>query len=169
MSLRARLIVEGYVSGVHSSPYHGFSIEFAEHREYVAGDDLRYVDWKVFGKTDKFYLKQYRGRDESRLLFAVGHQREHALQERLRPRCPSSNMRKCIAAVARLPRAAAAGQRRSGDVRPGDSHDSAAQQQSVAPQATAARHGAIAPRAQDGHRADLSRPGRAAEEARAWS
>lgn len=59
LELRARLIVEGYVSGVHRSPYHGFSIEFAEHREYVQGDDLRYVDWKVFGKTDKFYLKQY--------------------------------------------------------------------------------------------------------------
>jgi uncharacterized protein (DUF58 family) len=59
LELRARSIVEGYVSGVHRSPYHGFSIEFAEHREYVQGDDLRYVDWKVFGKTDKFYLKQY--------------------------------------------------------------------------------------------------------------
>jgi uncharacterized protein (DUF58 family) len=59
LELRARLIVEGYVSGVHRSPFHGFSIEFAEHREYVAGDDLRYVDWKVFGKTDKYYLKQY--------------------------------------------------------------------------------------------------------------
>jgi uncharacterized protein (DUF58 family) len=59
LELRARLIVEGYVSGVHRSPYHGFSIEFAEHREYVPGDDLRHVDWKVFGKTDKFYLKQY--------------------------------------------------------------------------------------------------------------
>jgi uncharacterized protein (DUF58 family) len=59
LPLRARLIVEGYVSGVHRSPYHGFSIEFAEHREYVPGDDLRYVDWKVFGRTDKFYLKQF--------------------------------------------------------------------------------------------------------------
>ncbi len=59
LELRARLIVEGYVSGVHRSPFHGFSIEFAEHREYVPGDDLRYVDWKVFGKTDKYYLKQY--------------------------------------------------------------------------------------------------------------
>ena len=59
LELRARLIVEGYVSGGHRSPFHGFSIEFAEHREYVPGDDLRYVDWKVFGKTDKFYLKQY--------------------------------------------------------------------------------------------------------------
>src|SRR5436853_2467228 len=59
LELRARLIVEGYVSGVHRSPFHGFSIEFAEHREYVPGDDLRYVDWKVFGKSDKYYLKQY--------------------------------------------------------------------------------------------------------------
>src|SRR6478736_4970598 len=59
LELKARLIVEGYVSGLHKSPYHGFSIEFAEHREYVQGDDLRYVDWKVFGKTDRFFLKQY--------------------------------------------------------------------------------------------------------------
>ncbi len=59
LQLRARLIVEGYVSGIHRSPYHGFSVEFAEHREYAPGDDLRYVDWKVFGRTDKFYLKQF--------------------------------------------------------------------------------------------------------------
>lgn len=59
LELRARHVVEGYVSGVHRSPYQGFSIEFAEHREYVQGDDLRYLDWKVFGKTDKYYLKQY--------------------------------------------------------------------------------------------------------------
>jgi uncharacterized protein (DUF58 family) len=59
LPLRARLIVEGYVSGVHRSPFHGFSIEFAEHREYAPGDDLRYLDWKVFGRTDKYYLKQF--------------------------------------------------------------------------------------------------------------
>ncbi len=59
LELRARQIVEGFVAGMHRSPDHGFSIEFAEHREYVPGDDLRYLDWKVFGKTDKFYLKQY--------------------------------------------------------------------------------------------------------------
>ncbi len=66
LHLRARHIVEGFVSGLHRSPYHGFSIEFAEHREYVPGDDLRYVDWKVFGRTDKFYLKQFE--DETNLL-----------------------------------------------------------------------------------------------------
>ena len=59
LRLRARHIVEGYVSGVHRSPFHGFSIEFAEHREYTPGDDLHYLDWKVFGRTDKYYLKQY--------------------------------------------------------------------------------------------------------------
>lgn len=59
LPLRARRIVEGYVAGVHRSPFHGFSIEFAEHREYAPGDDLRYLDWKVFGRTDKFYLKQF--------------------------------------------------------------------------------------------------------------
>ena len=59
LELRARLIVEGYLSGMHKSPYHGFSVEFAEHREYVAGDDLKHLDWKVYGRTGRFYLKQY--------------------------------------------------------------------------------------------------------------
>lgn len=66
LALRARRIVEGYVAGMHRSPYHGFSVEFAEHREYVPGDDLRYVDWKVFGRTDKIYLKQHE--DETNLV-----------------------------------------------------------------------------------------------------
>jgi len=57
--LRARHLAEGYVSGVHRGPLHGFSVEFAEHREYSPGDDLRYLDWKVFGRTDKFYLKRF--------------------------------------------------------------------------------------------------------------
>src|ERR1041385_9099518 len=59
LELRARRIVEGYVAGLHRSPYRGFSNEFAEHREYVPGDDLRYVDWKVYGKSDRYYLKQF--------------------------------------------------------------------------------------------------------------
>src|SRR5687767_16040164 len=59
LELKARLIVEGYLSGQHKSPYHGFSVEFAEHREYVPGDDIRHIDWKVFGRSDRFYIKQY--------------------------------------------------------------------------------------------------------------
>jgi len=66
LDLQARLVVEGYVAGMHPSPYHGFSVEFAEHREYVPGDDIRHVDWKVWSKTDKFYLKQYE--EETNLL-----------------------------------------------------------------------------------------------------
>jgi uncharacterized protein (DUF58 family) len=59
LDLKARLIVEGFVSGLHKSPYHGFSVEFAEHREYVPGDDIRHIDWKVFGRSDRYYIKQY--------------------------------------------------------------------------------------------------------------
>jgi uncharacterized protein (DUF58 family) len=59
LDLRARLIVEGFVAGRHRSPYRGFSVEFAEHREYAPGDDLRYLDWKVYGKSDRLYVKQY--------------------------------------------------------------------------------------------------------------
>lgn len=59
MELRAKMIVEGVMSGMHRSPYHGFSVEFAQHRPYVAGDDLRHLDWKVYGRSDKLYLKQY--------------------------------------------------------------------------------------------------------------
>ena len=66
LDLQARMVVEGYVAGMHPSPYHGFSVEFAEHREYVPGDDIRHVDWKVWSKTDKFYLKQYE--EETNLL-----------------------------------------------------------------------------------------------------
>jgi len=59
LELKARLIVEGYLSGQHKSPYHGFSVEFAQHREYVPGDDIKHIDWKVWGRTGRFYLKQY--------------------------------------------------------------------------------------------------------------
>ena len=59
LELKARLIVEGFISGLHRSPYRGFSVEFAEHREYVPGDDVRHIDWKVFGRSDRFYIKQY--------------------------------------------------------------------------------------------------------------
>jgi uncharacterized protein (DUF58 family) len=59
LELRARLIVEGFMTGLHRSPYHGFSVEFAEHRPYNPGDELRHVDWKVYAKTDRYYIKQY--------------------------------------------------------------------------------------------------------------
>jgi uncharacterized protein (DUF58 family) len=59
LELRARLVVEGIVSGMHRSPYQGYSIEFAQHKEYVPGDDIRHLDWRVYGKSDRFYIKQF--------------------------------------------------------------------------------------------------------------
>ena len=59
LDLKARLIVEGFISGLHKSPFHGFSVEFAQHREYVPGDDLRRIDWKVFARSDRHYIKEY--------------------------------------------------------------------------------------------------------------
>jgi len=59
LEFRARKIVEGFISGLHKSPFYGFSVEFAEHRPYNPGDDLRHVDWKVYAKSERFYVKQY--------------------------------------------------------------------------------------------------------------
>jgi uncharacterized protein (DUF58 family) len=59
LDLRAKFIVEGFLSGLHASPFQGFSVEFSEHRKYVPGDDLKDLDWTVFAKTDKYYLKKF--------------------------------------------------------------------------------------------------------------
>jgi len=59
LDLRARHVVEGFIAGMHKSPFFGHSVEFIQHREYVAGDDLRHLDWKVWSKTDRYYIKQY--------------------------------------------------------------------------------------------------------------
>ncbi len=59
MEMRARMVVEGFIAGLHKSPYHGFSVEFAEHRQYMPGDNIRDIDWKVYGKSDRFFIKQY--------------------------------------------------------------------------------------------------------------
>ena len=59
LDLRAKFIVEGFLAGLHASPFHGFSVEFSEHRKYVAGDDLKDLDWNVFAKTDKYYVKKF--------------------------------------------------------------------------------------------------------------
>lgn len=59
MELVARLVVEGFITGLHKSPYHGFSVEFAEHRQYMPGDDLKHLDWKIYGRTDRYYIKKF--------------------------------------------------------------------------------------------------------------
>ncbi len=59
LELIARLVVEGYLTGLHKSPFHGFSVEFSQHRPYMPGDSLRFIDWKVYARTDRYYIKQY--------------------------------------------------------------------------------------------------------------
>src|SRR3569833_3008740 len=59
LEFHARQVVEGVISGLHKSPYHGFSVEFAQHREYTPGDEIRYIDWKVAARSDRFYVKEF--------------------------------------------------------------------------------------------------------------
>jgi uncharacterized protein (DUF58 family) len=59
MQLLAKVVVEGFIMGLHRSPYRGFSVEFAEYRQYTAGDEIKHIDWKVYGKTDRYYIKQF--------------------------------------------------------------------------------------------------------------
>ncbi len=59
LSFMARQVVEGVITGLHKSPHRGFSVEFSEHREYVAGDELRHLDWKTYARSDRYYIKLY--------------------------------------------------------------------------------------------------------------
>jgi uncharacterized protein (DUF58 family) len=71
LTLRSRRLVEGAISGQHRSPFHGFNVEFAEYREYTPGDDLRRLDWRVFARTDRHYIKQYEEESNVRVTFLV--------------------------------------------------------------------------------------------------
>ena len=71
IELKARLVVEGFITGLHRSPYHGFSVEFAEHRQYRPGDEIRHLDWKVFGRSEKYYIKQYEEETNLRSMIIV--------------------------------------------------------------------------------------------------
>lgn len=73
LDLKARLVVEGFISGHHKSPFHGFSVEFVEHRQYMPGDPLRNIDWKVYAKSDRFYVKQYEEETNLRCYLIVDH------------------------------------------------------------------------------------------------
>src|SRR5271165_2173714 len=59
LALRARCVMDGYLTGMHRSPRKGFSVEFADYRAYLPGDDLRKIDWRLYGRTDRLYLKEY--------------------------------------------------------------------------------------------------------------
>jgi uncharacterized protein (DUF58 family) len=59
LEMRARVVVEGVISGLHKSPHHGYSVEFAQHRNYTPGDEIRHIDWKVYGRSDRYHVKQF--------------------------------------------------------------------------------------------------------------
>jgi len=71
LDLRARMVVEGFFTGMHRSPRRGVSVEFADHRSYTQGDDLRHIDWKVYGRTDKYYIKEYEQETNLELLLVI--------------------------------------------------------------------------------------------------
>jgi uncharacterized protein (DUF58 family) len=71
LDLRAKQVVEGFITGMHKSPFFGHSVEFVQHREYSKGDDLRHLDWKVWSKTDRFYIKQYEAETNLRSTLVV--------------------------------------------------------------------------------------------------
>src|ERR1043166_3604611 len=59
LEMRARIVVEGFLRGLHRSPFHGFSVEFSEYRQYSPGDDPRYLDWRLYARSDRFYIKRF--------------------------------------------------------------------------------------------------------------
>jgi uncharacterized protein (DUF58 family) len=75
MELRARVVVEGFWNGLHRSPFHGFSVEFTEYRQYSAGDDTRFIDWRLFGRSDRYYIKKFEDETNLRCFFLVDQSR----------------------------------------------------------------------------------------------
>ena len=75
MELRAKVVVEGFWRGIHRSPYHGFSVEFTEYRPYAPGDDPRYVDWRLFARSDRFYIKRFQDETNLRCHLLIDHSR----------------------------------------------------------------------------------------------
>jgi uncharacterized protein (DUF58 family) len=75
LELRARVVVEGFWNGIHRSPYHGFSVEFTEYRQYSPGDDPRYLDWRLYARSDRYYIKKYEDETNLRCHFLVDNSR----------------------------------------------------------------------------------------------
>src|SRR5574341_603791 len=75
LELRARVVVEGFWNGLHRSPYHGFSVEFTEYRQYTPGDDPRYLDWRLYARTDRYYIKKFEDETNLRCYLLVDNSR----------------------------------------------------------------------------------------------
>ena len=78
LELRARIVVEGFWTGIHRSPYHGFSVEFTEYRQYTPGDDPRYLDWRLFARSDRYYIKKFEDETNLRCHLLVDNSRSMA-------------------------------------------------------------------------------------------
>ncbi|MCA8921383.1 MAG: DUF58 domain-containing protein [Planctomycetes bacterium] len=100
LDIRARLVVEGFVTGLHRSPYHGFSVEFAEHREYVPGDDIKHIDWKVYARSDRYYIKQYE--EETNLTATILLDGSESMKYQSDPELPSKLEYGCTVAASLL-------------------------------------------------------------------
>ena len=75
LEFRARIVVEGFLRGIHRSPYHGFSAEFTEYRQYIPGEDTRYLDWRLYARSDRFYIKKFEDGTNLRCHFLVDRSR----------------------------------------------------------------------------------------------
>ena len=78
LELRARVVVEGFWNGLHRSPYHGFSVEFSEYRQYTPGDDPRYLDWRVFARSDRYFIKKFEDETNLRCYLVADNSRSMA-------------------------------------------------------------------------------------------
>ena len=81
LELLARQVVEGFITGLHKSPFHGFSVEFAEHRLYNTGESTRHIDWKLYGRTERMYTKKYEEETNLRCLFVIDSSSSMYFQE----------------------------------------------------------------------------------------
>lgn len=78
LEIKAKYVVEGFIAGMHKSPYHGFAVEFSQHREYVPGDDIKHIDWKVYGRTTRYYIKQYK--EETNFIAHILHDASESMR-----------------------------------------------------------------------------------------
>ena len=100
LELLARTVVDGFINGQHRSPYFGASVDFAEHRGYVPGDDIRRIDWRVFARTDRFYVKEYEADSNANFGGLTGHLTLDAVRQ---PRRHQARLREVLGRLPDVP------------------------------------------------------------------
>src|SRR4030095_11314344 len=93
LALVARVLVEGFLTGVHKSPYKGFSVEFAEHRQYCPGDEIRHIDWRAVAKTERYYIKEYEEETNLKAHLLVDASGSMAYRSKSGPPAPTAKAR----------------------------------------------------------------------------